>query len=325
MTIVFFSALPRFFLHPVELHALLSSVTPTFIPLRAFHAVQELRLGRNQIGEPGAKDLSMGLRCSSTLLRLDLSGNRLDTSAVEAIGRALSCPSPSSADLPIGGEGKVGPPPLEFLNVSSNPLGDEGGVALLHALATGFGASRTLKSLAMADTGLGGGSAIALAAMLSPAPEGVSDADAAGDGGARPDGQPEGERRGLMQLRTLDLSKNKLGADGAAELAGALCRGGAPLLGTLMMGYNGVGDRGAAALGKAGRRELRVLDLSGNSLSGEGVKEVLSSPGLREARLFYNVCGDDGEGWSRVMVGVRGYALLITPLSSDKHSSAHTL
>lgn len=259
---------------------------------------QELKLGRNDLGEPGAKDLSMGLRCSWTLRRLDISGNKLNAVAMKAIAGAL-CSTPSSTtDIQEvgdkGGPGMSCHPPLEFLDVSRNPLGDEGGAALLLTLAVGRGASKTLKVLKMTETGLSGETAAALEVALSPPGVSNTDVDVTGDEGGRPDAQP-GAARGLPQLRTLDLSKNKLGPRGATGLAGALSRGGASLLETLSMGYNEVGDEGAMALGRSAGKELKVLDLSGNSLSGEGVRAVLSVPGLREARLFYNVCGDDGE------------------------------
>lgn len=259
---------------------------------------QELKLARNQLGEPGAKDLSMGLRCSWTLRRLDISGNKLNAVAMKAIASAL-CSSPSSTtDIQgVGDEGEQGKsshPPLEFLDVSRNPLGDEGGAALLLTLAVGRGASMTLRVLKMAEAGLGGETAAALAVALSSPGVLSADVDVTGEGEERPDAQ-SGAARGLPQLRTLDLSKNKLGPLGVTGLAGALSKGGASLLETLSMGYNEVGDEGAMALGRSAGKGLKILDLSGNSLSGEGMRAVLSVPGLKEARLFYNVCGDDGE------------------------------
>lgn len=286
--------------------------------------MQDLRLGRNQLGEPGIRELSLGLRRSSTLLRLDLSSNALDAAAVEAIGRAL-CPPPPSPSAPScdadrgGAEGQAGPPPLEFLDVSKNPLGDEGGAALLRAFASGGGASLTLRGLNMAEAGLGIATAAALADAI--APTGMSSGAASvvsedaegrvggGGGGGDDDGSSEislassSNARALPVLKTLDMSKNELGAGGAAGVGDALYRGGAPQLESLSMGYNGVGDEGAAALGRSARAGLRVLDLSGNGLSGEGMKAVLSSRGLREARLFHNACGDEGDGRLRGCLG----------------------
>ena len=79
-----------------------------------------------------------------------------------------------------------------------------------------------------------------------------------------------------------------------AELAGALSAGGGAQLESLSLGYNDVGDEGAAELGKAAGPRLAVLDLSGNALSGAGLAAVLSAGGLREAKLFHNACGDEG-------------------------------
>lgn len=268
-------------------------------------------------------------------MRLDLSGNILNAAAAETLGRALSKTAPSQAlSEGDGGEGgfsrtNAGPPPLEFLDVSRNPLGDAGGAALLNALTRmGCGASSTLTDLRMAEAGLGATSAAALARVLapptpaSPDPMGApgfargtvlesgavslgktEDGGEEGGGQGREEGLNAAEAatgtthavRRLLLLKNLDLSKNELGTGGTEELADALCRGGAPQLESLSMGYNGVGDEGAAALGRAAQGGLRVLDLSGNALSGAGISAVVSAPGLREAKLFHNACAD--EGW----------------------------
>lgn len=266
--------------------------------------------------------MSTGLALSSTLLRLDLSGNLLNAAVAQALGRAL-CGQPAShkppavtgdnADTDANGAGTgvgaaAGPPPLEFLDASKNPLGDEGGAALLLALAT----SPTLTGLVLAEVGLGAGAASALAAALGPslpspvgagAPMSTAGAEvgpaAAPAGSGRANALPPPplaatSRRGLPLLKTLDVSKNNLGAGGAAKLAGALSAGGGPQLESLSLGYNDVGDGGAAALGRAAGPRLAVLDLSGNALSGAGLAAILSARGLREAKLFHNACGDEG-------------------------------
>ncbi|CAM9967739.1 unnamed protein product, partial [Hapterophycus canaliculatus] len=269
--------------------------------LKEHPTLADLRLGRNQLGEAGIHSLAAGLSLSCTLIRLDLSGNLLNPAAAKALGDALRR-RPENAS--VGAEA-TGPPPLEFLDVSKNPLGDEGGAALFCALAT----SPTLTGLVVAETGLGGRAAASLAAALAPSglpptEAGVPPLDAAGAAAASAGGgtqagvattSPMNEQRGgLTLLKTLDVSKNEFGAGGAVELAGALSCGGAPFLESLSIGYNGVGDEGAAALGRAAGPRLAVLDLSGNALSGTGVGAVVSASGLREAKLFHNACGDEG-------------------------------
>lgn len=220
----------------------------------------------------------------------------------------------------------AGPPPLEFLDVSKNPLGDEGGAALLLALAT----SPTLTGLVLAEAGLGAGAAAALASALGPCPPSPAGVGAplstagveaglatapASSGQANalpPPPSPATSGRGLPLLKTLDVSKNDLGAGGVAELAGALSDGGGAQLESLSIGYNDVGDEGAAALGRAAGPRLSVLDLSGNALSGAGLAAALSAPGLREAKLFHNACGDEGN-----IAGCRRF--LPVPMVSTHH------
>ncbi|CAN0175931.1 unnamed protein product, partial [Ectocarpus fasciculatus] len=265
---------------------------------------QDLRLGRNQLGEAGIKSLSAGLSLSSTLLRLDLSGNQLNAAAAEALGRAL-CTRRSTAignqagtSAVGGGGGSTPPPPLEFLDVSRNPLGDEGGAALFRALAT----SPPLTGLVLAEAKLGLSAAAALAEALVPPSASPLPGGGVPSGPAEPDSgetaplppPPPASGGGLPKLQTLDVSKNELGTGGGAEIAGALSRGGAPQLESLAIAYNDVGDDGAAALGKAAGPRLAVLDLSGNALGGAGIGAVLSAPGLREAKLFHNACKDEG-------------------------------
>lgn len=318
------------------------------------HAKQDLRLGRNQLGESGIKAISLGLSQNSTLKRLDLSGNLLNGAAAQALGRAIcrtSSPLPTSAVEEGEGDtnnGGVTSLPLESLDVSRNPLGDEGGAALFHALA----GCLSLRSLSVSEAGLGGVAAAALAAALAPRVAPIRSGNGIGGGsinnaaglttvgtgvvgggdakleseqasigsslGGR-EGRPvcdgdlgmhshgysasssrgesmceEGPARGLLLLRTLELSKNDFGVGGAVELAEALTRAGAPRLESLSMGYNAIGDEGAATLARSGVEGLRVLDLSGNALSGAGIGAALAAPGLREAKLFHNACGDEG-------------------------------
>lgn len=251
-------------------------------------ARQELKLGRNELGEAGMEDICLGLSENKTLRRLDLSGNSLNAPAAEALGRALSTTNrDDDAADPVGTA--AGAPRLESLDLSRNPLGDEGGAALFRALAR----CGSLRSLKVAESGLGAGAANALARALGAAHAGGDPQPAA----LLP--LPSG---GLFHIKALDLSKNELGAAGAASLAEALGRGGAPHLASLSLGYNGIGDEGARALGRAGGSSssspssFRVLDLGGNGLTGEGIASVLGVAGLREAKLFHNSCGDEGEG-----------------------------
>lgn len=248
----------------------------------------------------------------------------MDAAAAKALGRALS----AWASRRDAGHGEVVAsgvlPPLEYLDVSKNPLGDEGGAALFRAL----GSCPLLRSLSAAEAGLGVAALTSLAETMAPthvgtAPEygegagaGVSAAVPAtplpnldpltknGDFGTGGESDGPGQvastseklpiSRGLSVMSALDLSKNDLGAEGVARLAEAFLRGGASRLESLSLAYNEVGDEGAGVVAGAAGESLRVIDLGGNGLSGTGVASVLSAPGLREAKLFHNACGDEG-------------------------------
>jgi hypothetical protein len=128
-----------------------------------------------------------------------------------------------------------------------------------------------------------------------------------GEAGARALGDALASRR--CALTALDLSRNFLGAGGAAALAEGLAFGaaaGAARLATLRLGHNAFGCAGASALAACAKtsdalERLERLDLQSNGMGPEGIaflaRGVLSArgaPRLRELRLQGNPMGAAG-------------------------------
>ncbi|CAM9365071.1 unnamed protein product, partial [Choristocarpus tenellus] len=279
---------------------------------------QELKLGRNKLEDPAVQSLARGLAQSSALKRLDLSENKLCGPGAASIARALLGGSitpitgvgaqpqkeeigKDNTALGDGEQARGGPPPLEHLDLSCNPLGDEGGRDLFQAMSAGGCCPSLLRSLAVAEAGLAAGACIALGVAMCPrvpceAKEGA------------------GEGAGGLMLSMLDLSKNDLGVEGLMSLSESFGRGGGRGLENLKLAYCRVGDMGVAPLCAAlrldGYRGLKRLDLSGNGLSGKGAGCALSLAGVEEVCLFHNSVGD--EGVPGVLEGVHANASLST-------------
>ena len=164
------------------------------------------------------------------------------------------------------------------LDVAENPeLGCAGAAALARLVADG-----RVRALRMETCGVGEAGARALADALA-------------------------SRR--CALTALDLSRNFLGAGGAAAVAEGLARGafaGAARLATLRLGHNAFGCAGASALAAAARasgafEQLERLEAPSNGMGPEGIatlaRSVLSArgaPRLRELRLQGNPMGAAG-------------------------------
>ncbi|CAM9552011.1 unnamed protein product, partial [Phaeothamnion confervicola] len=240
--------------------------------------LQELRLGRNQLGDEAVRLLAEGLMsATSRLTTLSLSGNIFGAPGAASLAAALRAVSGA---------------PLAWLDVSENPLEDEGTAAILLACGAnrssggsdevdGKDASAAanasflprsgaaVATLALRSCGAGAASAAALAELLS-------------SGSA-------------CALTSIDLSCNALGAEGAAAIAAALPAN--RTLRSLALAANGIGDAGAEALGMALSRGLRRLDLAANGIGGAGAAALLPPYGrLEELRLFDNFVADVGAG-----------------------------
>jgi hypothetical protein len=101
----------------------------------------------------------------------------------------------------------------------------------------------------------------------------------------------------LTDLRSLDLSRNLMGDDGCLELAANLST---TSLQTLHLAGNGIGDTGLAELARSlpALPHMRHLDLSNNQLANASAQDLGSmlrkSPSLELLDLSYNQIADQG-------------------------------
>lgn len=186
-------------------------------------------------------------RSNDKLTDLDLSGNGLGDLGLSRLASALSKNSVlRSLDVRANGIGAQGARrlavalercSLECLDLGGNQVGDEGAAWLCQALQLGS----SLAELRLSSTGIGSRGAAKLAEVLP-----------------------------VSKLRSLKLRDNKVGADGATQLAAALAAGCS--LTELHLASADIGDNGAVALAVALERNtsLTALNLWRNSIGAHG-------------------------------------------------------
>lgn len=238
----------------------------------------ELDLRRNNIGPAGCRDLLLccaagghggggAPRPAFFLETLSLCGNSIGDQGAEAVAQFLRR---SRA--------------LKVLRLGANRIGAAGAAALARAIAAAE--HMRLDELVLDWNELGDAGALALAAgwaesasALVSSNSSASASSKRGVGAARAGtGSGVGSGQGL---RALSLEHNRIGDDGCAALALALCGGvgpGCARLEELFLGYNSLGDAGASALAESlrqpGLRTLRTLSLPSTSISDLGAAHL---------------------------------------------------
>jgi Ran GTPase-activating protein (RanGAP) involved in mRNA processing and transport len=91
-------------------------------------------------------------------------------------------------------------------------------------------------------------------------------------------------------LKILDLSSQKLNAQGIRQLVNALASN--TTLTSLDVGNNQIGDEGAKAL--AANATLTSLDVWSNQIGDEGAKALATNATLASLKVRYNQIGDEG-------------------------------
>jgi hypothetical protein len=241
----------------------------------------ELDLRRNNIGPAGCRDLLLccaaggqgggggggAPRLALFLETLSLCGNSIGDQGAEAVAQFLRR---SRA--------------LKVLRLGANRIGAAGAAALARAIAAAE--HMRLEELVLDWNELGDAGALALAAGWAESASALVSSNSSGSAsskrgvGAARAGAESGAGFG-KGLRALSLEHNRIGDDGCAALALALCGGAGPgcaRLEELFLGYNSLGDAGASALADSlrqpGLRALRTLSLPSTSISDLGAAHL---------------------------------------------------
>jgi serine/threonine protein kinase/hemoglobin-like flavoprotein/Ran GTPase-activating protein (RanGAP) involved in mRNA processing and transport len=283
--------------------------------------IAELLLARNELGRDGL-ELLLSARRLEDLQVLDLAGNRLGAAGVMLLAAAPLSRRLRSLDVSDNGLGDAGLaalvgaphlaalqrlrvasnaftagsagllggslPQLQELDLSHNPLGDDGAAALADSLRR-----MRISVLRASGCDLGGDGAVA---VVEAGGGRLRELDLASnplrrDGVARLTETPD-----LAGLRRLDLSAVGSGPDGAEALVGSPHLGG---LRVLRLCSDELGDSGAIALarGEQAFARLEELVLQDNRLGLDAALAIAVSPlagRLTRLDLSHNPLRDEG-------------------------------
>ncbi|KAK7198068.1 Leucine Rich repeat/Leucine Rich Repeat [Novymonas esmeraldas] len=268
--------------------------------LRVNTQLQHLNLSHNGISDVGGIALASAFipnvsptgqpgQWNRTLLGIVLMGNQLGDDTLLAMGNAAACHRDlTRVDLSWNVVGRNGPKclarayqrnPLCVYQLGANALGDEGTVYLCEALQRHGGRSQTTLNLYRNDVSSAGAEAVGRLVANSTIVQDVSLAgNTIGFKGA------QALQRQLTDaavvaactLRTLNLSDNWIGDDGAASVA-AIIGADLPSLERLDVSDNRITDVGATAIATAALRNthLLLLNCEANRLGAKAVEAVV--------------------------------------------------
>ncbi|MDP1569198.1 MAG: protein kinase [Vicinamibacterales bacterium] len=259
-----------------------------------FPALEALDLASNDIGAQGAMTLASS-PFTRRLKALDVTDNALGDAGLAALLGAPYLTRLRALGLAQNGVTAAGvtllggaPPELASLDLSANPLGHPGAVALAAVLPR-----LRLTALRLNDCAL---NAEALAAVLAALPPPLVDLEVAGNAFASAEMARTGRADPPAVLERLDVSRNALGAGGLATLLA--CRS-LRHLRTLVADSNRLGDdQGPRAVDAiAGLTSIEVLQLRDNGLGAATVTALAGSVAaarLSALDLGFNQLGDAG-------------------------------
>ena len=296
----------------------------------ALPRLASLNLARNattsnaggDLGSGGVAEIARGLAGRATqlaglLVHLDVSGNRGNAAAFEALGDAFGCGSLRGLRSLVATHNAAGDlgaialakgicrlakrlhhstgrgPALRRLDLGDNGMGDEGARALLEHLREHCPG---LRRLGLSHNHLGPPTFRKLAQAMRGGKEVGGEGDG-GDASSTARGGGGAEHHLLQSLEYLDFASCRAQEEGCAALCGALSDAGKSVK-VVNLASNGIGMRGIAALAqvlqKNGREacgKLKVLNIEGNMPPALGTvrsaNSYFSDKFLRHVKVVY--------------------------------------
>jgi uncharacterized protein (TIGR02996 family) len=256
-----------------------------------FRNLRDLELYANNLGDAGAQWLAGG--SFPSLERLGLGYNRIGTTGLHALSHAKGFPRLTNLDVRANGFGDPGceilarsplAPQLRKLQIDTNRLTHRG-VILLASAPFAELEELSLEGQDQCPNSIGPEGAAILA--NSPYTKHIHTLQLKqtelGDAGlfALADGP------GLIGLRTLDVERNGITADGVRVFKSEKFAG----LRKLVLQENAIDAAGCEWLAGAAFRELRFLDVEECEIGDDGLRALLRAPwfsGLLSLRLYDN-------------------------------------
>ncbi|XP_044132328.1 NACHT, LRR and PYD domains-containing protein 12-like [Bufo gargarizans] len=273
------------------------------------HNLQTLRLGGNRLPDTSCIQLASVIRNNPSLKILDLSGNRLSGPHFSDLMEALSSPAGRIKELRLDDNRLPGTSCIQLASVIRN--------------------NRSLKILDLSGNSLYGPHFSDLMEALSSLTCRIEILELGGN--RLPDTsciQLASGIRNNQSLMILDLSGNRLSGPHFSDLMEALsspaCR-----IQLLRLGYNHLPDTSCIQLASGIRNNpsLKLLDLSGNLLSGphfSDLMEALSSPVCRIKELLLDDNDLEDTSCIQLASGIRNNrSLKILDLSDNRLSGPH--
>ncbi|EGG23299.1 hypothetical protein DFA_05431 [Cavenderia fasciculata] len=277
-------------------------------PLRVNPHISSITVMHSHLNDEDGVALFSALSGNSGLLHLNASFNQLGDESVRLLARMLECAgckiktlnlatnqiTDDSMDALI--DAIVGIDTLSELDISSNRIGERGGVSIGQRLIPH---DRSLRTLVLASNDIGPDAGMAIGQGLATPDIMIESLNLAhtliGDDGAM---AIAGALHSNRSLKHLDLSFNCLENDAGCAIGAAIAKNQAVT--TLLLKRNQFGEHTVKVIGDALKTNtsLTLLDLSGNQIGLKGAKSLAFSlplnKTLADLDLSYNLLGDAG-------------------------------
>ena len=259
--------------------------------------VEDLILGKTGIQDLGAIALGMAMEQNTHLKRVSLGHNNIGPDGAAELFRALGSPGSSIRELGMAGNSKTAQGVAVLQDVLANM---ENGVAMYRSAAqhrtsspAGVHRGTILQTLDLRGCGIGDEEAAALAVGIS------------GNAGIKTlllqhnaiGAQGAADLAGALSsvhstIESIDLERNPIGDSGAAAIGNALKQN--TVLKSVKLACCGIGDKGAAGFagGLARNTRVQAVWLDGNTIGVAGATALANAIAANTALIALNVRGN---------------------------------